>query len=198
MAHSSDWRSPVLCRLDSAGNAPEGTPPHSLPPGDGGVPRQAAKGQGGSPGSSPGETIASMTAAALLALLNRADEKVSYEQLRTWVVAQAVHNALHTFHGRPAFDPDNPASGEGFISDGQMRALNITIRRAVHEALAQVETARNAATLPHGHKLHARQREALDFCRFQLGTVRDYMEPPGSPDLEEAYKRYVSEPGVDR
>ena len=36
-----------------------------------------------------------MTAAALLTLLNRADEKLGYEQLRTWVVAQAVRNALH-------------------------------------------------------------------------------------------------------
>ena len=139
-----------------------------------------------------------MTAAALLALLNRADEKMSYEQLRTWVVAQAVRNALQRFRGCPAFDPDDPASGEGFISDGQMRALNITIRRAVHDALAHVDTARNVATQLHGRKLHARQQEALDFCAFQLGTVRHYMEPPGSPELKEAYKRYVSEPDVNR
>jgi hypothetical protein len=139
-----------------------------------------------------------MTAAALLALLSRADEKISYERLRTWVVAQAVRNALQTFHGCPAFDPDDPAGGEGFISDEQMRALNIAIRRAVHEALAHVDMARNAATQPHGHKLHARQQEALDFCEFQLGTVHDYMEPPGSLELEEAYKRYVSEPDVNR
>lgn len=139
-----------------------------------------------------------MTAAALLALLHRADENISYEQLRTWVVAQAVRNALQTFHGYPAFDPNDPASGEGFISDAQMRALNITIRRAVHEALAHVEIARNVATQPDGHKLHARQQDAVDFCKFQLGTVHDYMEPPGSPELEEAFKRYVSEPDVNR
>jgi len=139
-----------------------------------------------------------MTAAALLALIKRADEKISYEQLRTWVVAQAVRNALQTFHGGPAFDPDNPGSGEGFISDGQMRVLNITIRRAVHEALAQVDTARNVAMQPSGRKLHARQTEALDFCEFQLGTVHDYMELPGSPELEEAYRRYVAEPDVNR
>jgi hypothetical protein len=139
-----------------------------------------------------------MTAAALLTLLHRTDEKISYEQLRTWIVAQAIRNALQTFHGCPAFDPDDPASGEGFISDGQMRALNITIRRTVHEALAHVDTARNVATGPRGHKLHARHQEALDFCEFQLGTVHHYMEPPGSPELEEAYKRYVSEPDVDR
>jgi hypothetical protein len=139
-----------------------------------------------------------MTAAALLTLLNRADEKISYEQLRTWVVTQAVHNALQTFHGCPAHDPDDPASGKGFISDGQMRALNITIRHAAHEALAHVDTARNVPWQPQHHKLHARQQEALDFCEFQLGTVRDYMEPPGSPELEDAYKRYVTEPDVSR
>jgi len=139
-----------------------------------------------------------MTAAALLTLIKRADEKISYEQLRTWVVAQAVRNALQTFHGPCAFDPDDPGSGEGFISDGQMRVLNITIRRAVHEALAQLEIARNAATQPQDRKLHPRQIEALDFCEFQLESVRDYMEPPGSLDLEEAYKRYVSDPDVNR
>jgi hypothetical protein len=79
-----------------------------------------------------------------------------------------------------------------------MRTLNITIRRAVHEALGQVDIARNVATQPYGRKLHPRQQEALDFCEFQLGTVHRYMEPPGSPELEAAYKRYVSEPDVNR
>jgi hypothetical protein len=139
-----------------------------------------------------------MTAAALLALLGRADDTTSYEQLRTWIVAQAVRNALQAFHGCWAFDPDNPCSGEGFISDEQMRALNITIRRAVHEALAHADLARNVASQPSGRKLPPREQEALDFCAFQLGTVRDYMEPPGSPELDEAYKHYVSEPDVNR
>ena len=40
--------------------------------------------------------------------------------------------------------------------------------------------------------------EALDFCQFQLGTVRDYMEPPGSPELDEACRRYVTEPNASR
>jgi hypothetical protein len=134
----------------------------------------------------------------LLALLKRADETISYEQFWTWVVAQAVHEALQTFHGCPAFDPDDPASEEGFISDGQMRALNITIRRAVHEALGQADVARDVAAQSHRRKLRAYEQEALDFCTFQLGTVRDYMEPPGSLELDEAYERYVSEPDVSR
>ena len=139
-----------------------------------------------------------MTAAALLGLLGRADERISYEQLRTWVVAQAVRNALQTFHGCPAFDPDNPDSGEGFISDGQMRALNITIRRAVHEALDYADAARNVAAQPHRRMLPPREQEALDFCASQLGTVRDYMEQPGSAELDEAYQRYVNVPDVSR
>jgi hypothetical protein len=139
-----------------------------------------------------------MTTAELLALIERADRKLTYEQFRTWVVAQSVRNALQTFHGRWAFDPDNPGSGEGFISDGQMRALNITIRRAVHEALRQADKARNVAAQPRRRKLYPAEQEALDFCEFQLGTIRDYMEPPGSPELKEAYKLYVSEPDVNR
>jgi hypothetical protein len=138
-----------------------------------------------------------MSAAALLAHLGHADENISYEQLRTWIVAQAVRNALQTFHGCWAFDPDDPGSGQGFISDAQMRALNITIRRAVHEALGHADIARNVAAQP-DRKLYPREQEALDFCAFQLGTVHNYMERPGSPELEKAYQRYVSEPDVNR
>ena len=139
-----------------------------------------------------------MTTADLLALMERAGHKLTYEQFRTWVVAQSVRNALQTFHGRWALDPDNPGNGEGFISDGQMRALNITIRRAVHDALCQVDKARNVAAQPDRRKLYPAEQEALDFCEFQLETIRDYMEPPGSPELEEAYRRCVSEPDVNR
>jgi hypothetical protein len=139
-----------------------------------------------------------MTTADLLALIERVGHETTYEQFRTWVVAQSVRNALQTFHGRWAFDPDSPSSGEGFISDGQMRALNITIRRAVHEALRQTDKARNVAAQPHRGNLYPAEQEALDFCEFQLGTIGDYMEPPGSPELEEAYKLYVSEPDISR
>jgi hypothetical protein len=139
-----------------------------------------------------------MTTADLLTLIEHADDEISYGQFRTWVVAQAVRNALQTFHGRWAFDPDNPGSGEGFISDAQMRVLNITIRRAVHEALGHADVARGVATQPRRPKPCTREREALEFCEFQLGTVHDYMEPPGSPELEAAYQRYVGEPDVNR
>ena len=138
-----------------------------------------------------------MTTADLLALVERG-EKISHEQLRAWVVAQAVRNALQTFHGCWGLDPDNPRSGEGFISDRQMRALNIAIRRAVHEALRHADMADQVAADLHRGTLSAGEQEALDFCAFQLGTIRDYMEPPGSAELEEAYQRYVRDPDVNR
>ena len=138
-----------------------------------------------------------MTTADLLALVERG-EKISHEQLRAWVVAQAVRNALQTFHGCWGLDPDNPRSGEGFISDGQMRALNIAIRRAVHEALRHADMADQVAADLHRGTLSAGEQEAMDFCAFQLGTIRDYMEPPGSAELKEAYQRYVSDPDVNR
>lgn len=139
-----------------------------------------------------------MTTANLLARIERVAGKINHEQSRTWVVAQSVRNALETFHGSRAFDPDHPGSGAGFISDDQMRVLNITIRRAVHEALDQVDIARNAVRQSYLRELRTEEQEALDFCEFQLSTVRDYMEPPGSPELEKAYQRYVSEPDVNR
>jgi hypothetical protein len=97
-----------------------------------------------------------------------------------------------------AFDPDKPGSGADFISDGQMRVLNITIRRAVHEALDQVDVACEVVRRPGSRSPHPEEIAALDFCAFQLGTVRDYMEAPGSAELEEAYQRYVREPDVNR
>ena len=134
----------------------------------------------------------------LLALIEGADKTFTHEQFRTWVVAQSVRNALETFHGGWAFDPDHPGSGEGFISDGQMRVLNITIRRAVHEALGQVDLACHAAKRSHRRELCSDEQTALEFCEFQLRTMRGYMEPPGSPELEEAYQRYVVDPDVNR
>ena len=139
-----------------------------------------------------------MTTANPLDRIECANRKISYEQFRTWVVAQSVRNALETFHGGWAFDPDHLDSGEGFISDNQMRVLNITIRRAVHEALGQVDTTCNASKYLRRRGLYAEEQAALDFCEFQLSTIRDYMELPGSPELEEAYRRYVSEPDVNR
>jgi hypothetical protein len=139
-----------------------------------------------------------MTTADLLACIEQVAGKIDYEQFRTWVVAQSVRNALEPFHGSRAFDPDHPAGGEGFISDDQMRVLNIAIRRAVHEALGQVDIAHRAVVEWHVRELCIEEQEALDFCGFQLRTIGAYMEPPGSPELEQAYERCVIEPDVNR
>jgi hypothetical protein len=100
----------------------------------------------------------------LLALIYGADRKFSYEEFRTWVVSQSVRNALETFHGGWAFDPDNPGSGEGFISDNQMRVLNITIRRAVHEALGQVDLACDGVKRLQRLGLFTEEQAALEYC----------------------------------
>jgi len=159
--------------------------------------RQARRGSRQAVPSSQ-ETKYVMMTTDLLALIYGANGTSNYEQFRTWVVAQSVRNALETFHGAWAFDPDNPASGEGFISDDQMRVLNITIRRAVHEALSKVDLACDGVKRLHRLGLFTKEQAALEYCEFQLSTIRDYMEPPGSPELEEAYQRHVSEPDVNR
>ena len=134
----------------------------------------------------------------LLALIEGADRTFTYEQFRTWVVAQSVRNALETFHGDWAFDPDNPGSGEGFISDDQMRALNITIRRAVHEALGQVDLACNIAKRSHRREPCTEEQAALEFCEFQLTDDPRLHGAAGLARAGEAYQRYVSEPDVNR
>src|SRR6266700_1691374 len=101
-------------------------------------------------------------------LRDGAGRKISWDQFETWVVSQAIRNELEAFHGGGALDPSNPGSESGFITDEQMRALNIAIRRIVHEALRDMR-----------------------YCSFQLATVNEYMEPPGTPELDQAYERYV-------
>ena len=68
----------------------------------------------------------------------------------------------------------------------------------MHEAPGQVDLACHAAKRSHRRELFADEQAALELCEFQLWTMRDYMEPPGSLELEEAYQRYVSEPDVNR
>ena len=104
---------------------------------------------------------------------------------QTWVIAQAIRNELEMFHGGGALDPGNPDAERGFISDAQMRALNIVIRHTVHKALSELDTFTR-----HG----ADGKPALDYCDFQMASVSDYMELPGSAELERAYKEIAGEP----
>jgi hypothetical protein len=97
--------------------------------------------------------------------------KWTWEQFQSWLISLSIRNALEMFHGGGAMDPENPDSEEGFITDRQMKALNIVIRHTVSE---MVKKLRN----PHknGEELY-----------WTLTYVHDYMESPGSDELERAY-----------
>jgi len=78
-----------------------------------------------------------------------------------------------------------------------MRVLNIAIRRAVHEALGQLDIAHRAVLQSHLRELRTEEQEAL----ISAGSATDHrclIWKPGSPELEKAYQRYISEPDVNR
>jgi hypothetical protein len=106
-------------------------------------------------------------------------------------------NSLTVKHGGLSFATVR-VRRDGDATTFRVHGGGLMVGRAVHEALGQVDMACDAVKHLHRRELRAEEREALDFCDFQLGTIRDYMEPPGSPELEEAYKPYVSEPDVNR
>lgn len=99
----------------------------------------------------------------------------TWEQVQSWVISLSVRNALEMFHGGGAMDPENPNpedpdEAEGFITDRQMKALNIVIRHTVSEAVSRLENpGKNAQEL-----------------YYTLFYINKYMEPPGSAELEAA------------
>jgi hypothetical protein len=101
---------------------------------------------------------------------------MTFNQFSTWVISQAVRNNLEAFHGGGAVDPEDPDSEEGFITDKQMRALNIVIRHTIHEALCKIDSDPD---------------EFVPYVSFQINTSHmapdGYMEAPGSPELESAF-----------
>lgn len=97
--------------------------------------------------------------------------KWTWEQFQSWLISLSVRNALEMFHGGGAMDPENPASKEGFITDRQMKALNIVIRHTVTEMVKKLGDPRDNAQV----------------LRWTLTYIHDYMEPPGSRELERAY-----------
>jgi hypothetical protein len=97
--------------------------------------------------------------------------KWTWEQFQSWLISLSTRNALEMFHGGGAMDPENPDSEEGFITDRQMKALNIVIRRTVSEMVRKLGNLRE-----NGEELY-----------WTLTYVNDYMEPPGSDELEKAY-----------
>jgi len=79
------------------------------------------------------------------------------------------------FHGGGAMDPENPDSKEGFITDRQMKALNIVIRQTVHKAITLLS---DPASGNNG-----------ELTYYTLAYINRYMEPPGSDELKLAYER---------
>jgi hypothetical protein len=107
---------------------------------------------------------------------DRAGREIDFDQLMTWIITHEIRGELEHFHGGGAVDPDNPASDEGFISDLQMKALNIVIRRAVYQAVSRFRA------------MSQGDEHAAWLCQLQLAQVPEYMEPPGSEELEKAYR----------
>lgn len=69
-------------------------------------------------------------------------------------------------------DPEKPGGKRGFITDRQMKALNIIIRYTTSEMVKKLSKA----------------RENVDELYWTLTYINDYMEPPGSDELERAYE----------
>jgi hypothetical protein len=97
----------------------------------------------------------------------------TWEQFESWVISLSIRNALEMFHGGGAMDPENPDSERGFITDRQMKALNIVIRQTVSEAIERLE--------------HLSKN--VDYIYWTLTYINEYMEPPGSDQLKRAYEK---------
>jgi hypothetical protein len=97
--------------------------------------------------------------------------KWTWEQFQSWLISLSIRNSLEMFHGGGAMDPENPDSDEGFITDRQMKALNVVIRHTVSEMLRKLRN----------------PRENEQELYWTLAYVNDYMEAPGSDELERAY-----------
>ncbi len=98
----------------------------------------------------------------------------TWEQFYSWIISLSVRNALEMFHGGGAMDPENPDSKEGFITDRQMKAINIVIRHTVSEAVMRLSNPTD---------------ENVEANYWTLTYINDYMEPPGSDELKLAYER---------
>lgn len=135
--------------------------------------RKLDRGKGTDPG--PSLTHAQRLTAAVMNEVHEPKRKQPHEwswvEVQSWVISLTIRNALEVFHGGGAYDPEDPGRGEGFITDRQMKAMNIVIRHAVAEAVKHLE----------------HPKDSLDYINWTLAYIDDYMEPPGSPELERAY-----------
>jgi hypothetical protein len=108
----------------------------------------------------------------------------TFNQFATWVISLTIRNTLEMFHGGGAMDPEHPnrKKPRGFITDRQMKAMNIVIRYKVYEVLSAISNPDRVID----EKLGFTNGQSLGFT---MHYINDYMERPGSPELEEAYQR---------
>lgn len=106
----------------------------------------------------------------------------TFEQFVTWVISLTIRNRLEMFHGGGAMNPEKPTSKRGFITDRQMKAMNIVIRHTVYGVLSALHDPDRVIDEEHGFT----SGQSLGLT---LRYINDYMEPPGSPELEDAYQR---------
>jgi hypothetical protein len=99
----------------------------------------------------------------------------TWEQFESWVISLSIRNALEMFHGGGAMDPENPDSERGFITDRQMKALNIVIRKTVNDVITRLR--------------HPESDNNAEKLYLTLRYISSYMEPPGSTELKLAYDR---------
>lgn len=97
----------------------------------------------------------------------------TWQQFQAWVISLSVRNALEMFHGGGAMDPETCDTEEGFITDRQMKAMNVVIRHTVSEAI---------------ERLAQPEKNAQELF-YTLFYINEYMELPGSPELAQAYER---------
>jgi hypothetical protein len=105
----------------------------------------------------------------------------SWNQVVTWLISLTIRNELEMFHGGGAMDPENPEADEGFITDRQMKAMNFVIRHTVYEVLSRLSDPNGVVS-----DSDITNAQVLDFT---LRYINEYMEPPGSPELEAAFEK---------
>ena len=108
--------------------------------------------------------------------------KWTWEQFEAWIISLTIRNTLEMFHGGGAMNPEDPAAPEGFITDRQMKALNIVIRYTVYDMVSALTNLDGVIDEELGFT-------NADRIGLTLRYINSYMEPPGSPELDEAYRR---------
>jgi hypothetical protein len=119
---------------------------------------------------------------------NTLGKGMNYKDVEAVALSQAIRNELENFHG-------NFGDGyHGFITDDQMKRLNICIRKTVAEGLLKLDLVDSfLKRTKKGKEVNEEEKKAWDWFTFQCATFDpDYMEKPNTPELEKAFKKYVT------